>query len=98
MAHWNTQFYKGVSFKKMNEFEKVPPIFDVSFKKNFRFEAILVLNILHCPHTCWLTFLSIGGPFFTKLALVNFLKRIFWAMKFYPFLAMCNSQVVYASV
>jgi hypothetical protein len=40
---------------------------------------ILVLKILNSPHTCGLTFLSIGGPFFTKLALVEKFKDIFFA-------------------
>jgi hypothetical protein len=60
--------------------KKVPPKYDVGFKKNFfSFKAILVLKILNSPHTCKLTFLSIRGPFFTKLALVEQFKEIFSA-------------------
>jgi hypothetical protein len=42
--------------------------------------------------------LSMGGSFLFKMALVEFLKIIFLAQHFDPFLAVCNSQVVCARV
>jgi hypothetical protein len=79
--------------------KKVDLKYDVGYKKSFlSFEAILVLKILNSPHNCRLTFLSIEGPFFSKLALVEQFKENYCSLNFDPFLAVCNSQVVNASV
>jgi hypothetical protein len=69
------------------KYEKVAPKYDVGYKKKnfFSFKAILVLKILKSPHTCKTTFLSIRGPFFHKLALVEQFKEIFFSSNFDPF-------------
>ncbi len=45
----------------------------------------MVFKILKSPHTCKLTFLSMRGPFFHKLALVEQFKAIFFSSNFDPF-------------
>jgi hypothetical protein len=68
---WSTEKYRKLDFEKSTQ------KFDVGHKNFLCFEVILVLNILHLPHTCRLTCFSIGGPFFTKLAMVENFKDNF---------------------
>jgi hypothetical protein len=53
-------------------------------KENLSFEMILVLDILNSSYICKLTFLSIEGPFFFKMALVKFFTDNFLSMKCSP--------------
>ncbi len=58
----------------------------------------MVFKILKSPYTGKLTFLSMRGTFFHKLALVEQFKDIFLAQILTLFLAVCYSQVVKAIV